>query len=87
MNIKVNGKELFELNKEELTDVGKEVKLAQLKLQQRDLQQFNVGDRVRLNKQMGLAEGIIEDISSKSIIVNTGGRKIMASPKMMEKIS
>lgn len=87
MDIKVNGKELLELSKEELLDLGKEVKLAQLKLQQKNLQQFNVGDKVRLNKQMGLAEGVIEEISSRSIIVNTGGRKIMASPKMMDKIS
>ena len=87
MDIKVNGKELLELNKEELFDVSKEVKLAQLKLQQKDLQQFNVGDRVRLNKQMGMVEGVIEDISSRSVIVNTGERKIMVSPKMMEKVS
>jgi len=87
MNIKVNGKDLLELSKEELFDVSKEVKLAQLKLQQKDLQQFNVGDKVRLNKQMGLIEGIIEDISSRSVIVNTGERKIMVSPKMMEKVS
>jgi len=87
MNIKVNGKELLELNKEELFDVSKEVKLAQLKLSQKDLQQYNVGDKVRLNKQMGLVEGIIEDISSRSIIVNTGDRKLMVSPKMMEKVS
>lgn len=87
MDIKVNGKELLELSKEELFDLSKEVKLAQLKLQQKDLQQFNVGDKVRLNKQMGLVEGIIEDISSRSVIVNTGERKIMVSPKMMERVS
>jgi hypothetical protein len=87
MDIKVNGKELLELSKEELFDVSKEVKLAQLKLQQKDLQQFNVGDKVRLNKQMGQVEGIIEDISSRSVIVNTGERKVMVSPKMMEKVS
>ncbi len=87
MDIKVNGKELLELNKEELFDVSKEVKLAQLKLQQKDLQQFNVGDKVRLNKQMGLIEGVIEDISSRSVIVNTGEKKVMVSPRMMEKVS
>ena len=87
MDITVDGKELLALTKEELFDVSKEIKLAQLKLQQKNLAQFNVGDKVRLNKQMGLFEGIIEDISSRSIIVNTGDRRMMVPPKMMEKIS
>jgi len=86
MEIKVNGKELRVLTKQELSEVSKEVKLAQLKLQQKDLQQYNVGDKVRLDRRLGSLEGIIEHINSKSIIVNTGDRKLLVSAKMMEKI-
>jgi|GEM_PF-5962300 len=86
MEIKVNGKELQMLTKQELTEVSKEVKLAQLKLQQKDLQQFNIGDKVRLDNGFGLLEGIIEEINSKSITVNTGNRKMLVSVKMVEKI-
>jgi len=86
MEIKVNGKELQTLTKQELAEVSKEVKLAQLKLQQKDLQQFNIGDKVRLDNGFGLLEGIIEEINSKSITVNTGNRKMLVSVKMVEKI-
>lgn len=86
MEIKVNGKELHGLTQKELFELSKEVKIAQLKMQQKDLQQFNLGDKVRLNKQMGGIEGIIEEINSKSVVVNTGNRKLLVSAKMMEKI-
>jgi preprotein translocase subunit YajC len=86
MDIKINGKELHGLTQKELFELSKEVKLAQLKLQQKDLQQFNPGDKVRLNKQMGGVEGFIEEINSKSVVVNTGNRKLLVSAKMMEKI-
>ena len=86
MEIKVNGKELQVLTKQELSEVSKEVKLAQLKLQQKNLQQYNVGDKVRLDRRLGSLEGIIEHINSKSIIVNTGDRKLLVSAKMMQKI-
>jgi len=86
MEIKVNGKELHSLTKQELSEVSKELKLAQLKLEHKDLQQYNVGDKVRLDRRLGSHEGIIDEINSKSIIVKTGDKKMMVSARMMEKI-
>ena len=87
MDIKIDGKELFELTKEELLEANKEIKLAFEELKQKNIQQYSVGDRVRLKRGDGNTEGIIEGIGSKTIIVNILDNKMLVSPRMIEKIN
>lgn len=86
MNIKINGKELHQLTKEELIEADKEIKLAFLQNYQKGLQQFRVGDTVRVEKRSWSAEGVIEDIGSKTATVNIGDQTILATAKMISKV-
>ena len=86
MDIKVNGKELHQLTREELIEADKEIKLAFLQTSQKGLQQFRVGDNVRVEKRSWSAEGVIEDIGSKTATVNIGDQTILATAKMISKV-
>ena len=86
MEIKVNGKELHELTKEELFEANNEIKLAFEELKQKNINKYNVGDRVRLKRGIEPAEGVIEGIGSKTIIINVRDNKMIVSPRMIEKI-
>ena len=86
MNIKINGKDLHQLTKEELIEADKEIKLAFLQNYQKGLQQFRVGDTVRVEKRSWSAEGVIEDIGSKTATVNIGDQTILATAKMISKV-
>jgi putative ribosome biogenesis GTPase RsgA len=87
MDIKVNGKELHQLTKEELIEADKEIKIAFLQTsQKKGLQQFRVGDSVRVEKRNWSAEGVIEDIGSKTATVNIGDQTIIATAKMITKV-
>ena len=86
MEIKVNGKELFELTREELIEASKEIKMAFLEVKQKNLQKFHVGDKVRMNGKEGSVEGVIDTISSKTAVVSIGTQKIIVSPRKIEKI-
>ncbi|KPK84498.1 MAG: hypothetical protein AMS27_09815 [Bacteroides sp. SM23_62_1] len=87
MDIKVNGKELHELTKEELFEANNEIKLAFEELKQKNMQRYNVGDRIRLVKGSEPSEGIIESIGSRTIVVNVSDNKMIVSPRMIEKIN
>ncbi len=87
MDIKVNGKELHELTKEELFEANNEIKLAFEELKQKTIQQYNVGDRVRVKKGNEPDEGVIEGIGSKTIVVKVRDNKMIVSPRMIEKIN
>jgi putative ribosome biogenesis GTPase RsgA len=83
----LNGKELHQLTKEELIEADKEIKLAFLKTSHKNgLQQFRVGDNVRVEKRNWSAEGVIEDIGSKTATVNIGDQTILATAKMITKV-
>jgi putative ribosome biogenesis GTPase RsgA len=87
MDIKVNGKDLHQLTKEELIEADKEIKLAFLKTSQKNgLQQFRVGDNVRVERRSWSAEGVIEEIGSKTATVNIGDQTILATAKMIKKV-
>lgn len=87
MDIKVNGKELYELTKEELFEANNEIKLAFEELKQKNIQQYHVGDRVRLKRGTEPAEGIVEGIGSRTIVIKVSDNKMIVSPRMIEKIS
>ena len=87
MDIKVNGKELNQLTREELIAADKEIKLAFLQTSQKNgLQQFRVGDNVKVATRSWSAEGVIEDIGSKTATVNIGDQTILATAKMISKV-
>jgi hypothetical protein len=86
MDIKINGKDLHQLTKEELIEADKEIKLAFLQTSQKGLQQFRVGDNVRVERKSWSAEGVIEDIGSKTATVNIGDQTIIATAKMISKV-
>jgi hypothetical protein len=87
MDIKVNGKELHQLTKEELMEADKQIKLTYLQTSQKNgLQQFRVGDNVRVAKRSWSAEGVIEDIGSKTATVKIGDQTILATAKMISKV-
>ena len=86
MDIKVNGKELHELTREELIQADKEIKIAFLQASQKGLQQFRVGESVRVENKSLSAEGVIEEIGSKRAAVNIGDQTILATAKMISKI-
>ena len=87
MDIKINGKDLSQLTREELIEADKEIKLAFLQTSQKNgLQKFRVGDNVKVEKRSWSAEGVIEDIGSKTATVNIGDQTILATAKMISKI-
>ncbi len=87
MDIKVNGKELHHLTREELIEADKAIKIAFLHTSQKNgLQKFRVGDNVKVAKRSWSAEGIIEEIGSKTAAVNIGDQTILATAKMISKI-
>ena len=50
MDIKVNGKGLYELTGDELVQVNKAVKLAYLEVNQKGVDKFRIGDKVSFKK-------------------------------------
>ena len=86
MVIKVDGKKLNELSKKELIEADKLIKLAFLQAEQKGLQQFTVGENVKVAKRNWSAQGIIEDIGSRTATVNIGTEKILATAKMLSKV-
>jgi len=87
MDIKINGKGLDQLTREELIEVDKAIKIAFLKSSQKNgLQQFHIGDNVKVAKRSWSAEGVIEDIGSKTATVNIGDQTILATAKMISKV-
>jgi hypothetical protein len=86
MDIKIDGKELHQLTKEELIEADKAIKLAFLQTSQKGLQQFRIGDNVRVEKRSWSAEGVIEDIGSKTATVNIGDQTILATAKMITRV-
>ena len=87
MDIKVNGKGLDQLTREELIEADKAIKLAFLQTSHKNgLQQFQVGDNVKVAKRSWSAEGVIEDIGSKTATVNIGDQTILATAKMISKV-
>lgn len=87
MDIKVNGKELHELTKKELFEANNEIKLAFEELKQKNMQRYHVGEKVRLIRGSEPAEGIIEGIGSRTIVLNVSNNKMIVSPRMIEKIN
>ena len=86
MDIKINGKELHQLTKEELIEADKEIKIAFLQSAQKGLQQFRIGDNVRVENKRLSAEGVIEEIGSKRAAVKIGDQTILATAKMISKV-
>ena len=87
MDIKINGKGLDQLTREELIEVDKAIKIAFLKSSQKNgLQQFHIGESVKVAKRSWSAEGVIEDIGSKTATVNIGDQTILATAKMISKV-
>ena len=86
MDIKVNGKELHQLTKGELIEADKHIKIAFLEAKQRVLQQFQIGENVKVKKRNWSAEGTIEDIGSRTATIKIGDEQIIATAKMISKI-
>ena len=87
MDIKINGKDLHQLTKEELIEADKAIKIAFLQTSQKNgLQKFRVGDNVKVAKRSWSAEGVIEEIGSKTAAVNIGDQTILATAKMISRI-
>ncbi len=87
MDIKINGKDLHQLTKEELIEADKAIKITFLQTSQKNgLQQFRVGDNVKVAKRSWSAEGVIEEIGSKTAAVNIGDQTILATAKMISRI-
>ena len=86
MDIKVNGKELHKLTKEELLEADRQIKIAFLEAKQKSLQQFHIGESVKVKKRNWTAEGVIETISSRTATVKIGDKQIIATAKMISKI-
>ena len=87
MDIKINGKGLDQLTREELIEADKAIKIAFLKSNQKNgLQKFSIGDNVKVAKRSWSAEGVIEDIGSKTATVNIGDQTILATAKMISKV-
>ena len=86
MVIKVDGKALHELTQEELLEADKQIKIAFLEAKQKGLNRFHVGEKVRIEKRSWSAEGIIQDIGSRTATVKIGDEQIIATQKMISKI-
>ena len=87
MNIKVDGKELHQLSTRELKELDKLVKRALTTLKKNGFREFQVGDAVKVEKSDWSAEGIIEEIGARTATVNLGTEKILATPRMITKIT
>ena len=86
MNVKVDGKELHELTKEELVEADRIIKIAYLEAKQKGLQQFHIGENVKVKKRNWSAEGIIEVIGSRTATIKIGDEQIIATARMISKI-
>ena len=87
MDIKINGKGLDQLTREELIEADKAIKIAFLQSSQKNgLQKFRVGENVKVAKRSWSAEGVIEEIGSKTATVNIGDQTILATAKMISKV-
>lgn len=86
MVIKVDGKALHELTQEELLEADKQIKIAFLEAKQKGLKRFHVGEKVKVEKRNWSAEGIIQDIGSRTATIKIGDDQIIATPKMISKI-
>ena len=86
MVIKVDGKALHELTKEELLEADKQIKIAFFEAKQKGLNRFHIGEAVKVAKKNWSAEGVITDISSRTATVKIGDEHILATAKMISKI-
>ena len=86
MVIKVDGKALHELTKDELLEADRQIKIAFLEAKQKGLRQFHIGEIVKVAKRNWSAEGIIQDIGSRTATVKIGNEQIIATAKMISKI-
>ncbi len=86
MVIKIDGKALHEVSKEELLEADKQIKIAFLEAKQKGLNRFHIGEYVKVAKRNWSAEGIITEISSRTATVKIGEEQILATAKMISKI-
>ena len=96
MDIKVEGKELHQLSARELRELDKQIKLALINLKKNGFRKYQVGDSprrihwpataVKVKKSNWSAEGIIEEIGARTATVNLGAEKILATPRMLQKV-
>ena len=86
MDIKVEGKELHQLSARELRELDKQIKLALINLKKNGFIKYQVGDTVKVKKSNWSAEGIIEEIGARTATVNLGAEKILATPRMLQKV-
>ena len=86
MDIKINGKELHRLTKEELVEADRQIKIAFLEAKQKGLQKYHIGENVKVKKRNWSAEGIIEGIGSRTATIKIGNEQIIATARMISKI-
>ncbi|MFC2113606.1 mechanosensitive ion channel domain-containing protein [Bacteroidota bacterium] len=86
MDIKVEGKELHQLSARELRELDKQIKLALINLKKNGFRKYQVGDTVKVKKSNWSAEGIIEEIGARTATINLGAEKILATPRMLQKV-
>ncbi len=86
MEIKVDGKELHQLSARELKELDKQVKLALMRAKKNGFQKFQVGDTVKIEKSNWSAQGIIEEIGTRTASVKIGEETILATPRMIKKV-
>ena len=86
MDIKVDGKELHQLSAREIRELEKQIKLALNNVKKNGFRKYQVGETVKVVKSNWSAEGIIEEIGSRTATVNLGTEKILATPRMITKV-
>ena len=86
MVIKIDGKALHELSKDELLEADRQIKIAYLEAKQKGLKQFHIGENVKVEKRNWSAEGTIQEIGSRTATVQIGEEQIIATAKMISKI-
>ena len=86
MVIKIDWKALHELSKDELLEADRQIKIAYLEAKQKGLKQFHIGENVKVEKRNWSAEGIIQEIGSRTATVQIGEEQIIATAKMISKI-
>lgn len=86
MVIKVDGKALHELTKDELLEADRQIKIAYLEAKQKGLKRFHIGENVKVEKRNWSAEGIIQEIGSRTATIRIGEEQIIATAKMISKI-
>ena len=87
MDIKVDGKELHQLSAREFRELERQIKNTMNNLKKNGFRQYQVGDTVKVIKSNWSAEGIIEEIGKRTATVNLGSEKILATPRMLSKVS